>query len=154
MRKVRKIVVVLLMVFGAVSVSFGDIGYGNIDMLKAEMEEYEAYLLDRYSGDRDRAKIDCEDFWNSVKFYCDAKVGLLLLEEAKAKNIDYFSYDMVKFIWSDERFKYFRGYGYGGELDNAFNGIKRRFEENREERGEREARKAVWRGMANGEEID
>ena len=39
---------------------------------------------------------------------------------------------MQKFIWGDERFKYFRGYGYGGKLNAAFNGIKKRFEEHYE----------------------
>lgn len=92
MKKAIKRIAMLFMVCGlAVSVSFGAAGYGNIDMLKAEIEEFEAYRLNLYSGDRDRAKIDCEgispseDFSLSLRFYCEAKVALLLLEEAKAK---------------------------------------------------------------------
>ena len=81
MNKTRKMVVVLLMVFSVVSVSFGDMGYGNIDMLKEQMEKYEAYLREK---GKDIAKIDCENRVYS-HFYCEAKVGLLLLEEAKAK---------------------------------------------------------------------
>lgn len=145
MNKARKMVVMLLMVFGAVSVSFGDMGYGNIDMLKEQIEKFEAYQLDMYSGDMDRAKIDCEDILNSVRVYCEAKVGLLLLEEAKAKKIDYFSYDMQKFIWGDERFKDFRGYGYGGRLNIKFNSIEDEFKEYYEDVELNKARSAVFR---------
>lgn len=147
MRKVRKMVVMLLMVFGAVSVSFGDIGYGNIDMLKAEMKKFEAYYLEK---GWDVAEIDCEN--NKFHFYCEAKVGLLLLEESKAKNIDYFSYDMAKFIWGDERFEDYRDAGYGGKLDIRFGGIKRDFKSFWEKRGLRDAKSKAWKGMAEGVE--
>ncbi len=152
MRKVRKMVVMLLMVFGAVGVSFGDIGYGNIDMLKAEMKKFEAYWMERKPSTLESVKEACEEkiITNSYYFYCEAKVGLLLLEEAKAKNIDYFSYDMAKFIWGDERFERFRNWGYGGKLDIGFSSIKDDFESFWEKRGLRDAKSKAWKGMAEG----
>ena len=137
MKKAIKRIAMLFMVCGlAVSVSFGD-GYGNIDMLKEQIEKFEAYALKKGLNIAD---LDCEKnrihrYSRYSNFYCEAKLGLLLLEEAKAKKIDYYSYDMGKFIWGDERFKDFRNWGYGGKLDIMFSGLKRDFKEYYEEQG-------------------